>query len=423
MKHVIKNLENDLKVLIVPIPTFESATVTIWVKTGTRNEKDSVLGISHFLEHMAFKGGKKYNSAKKVSETIDAIGGEFNASTSKEWTKYYVRTRTKNLPVALDVLSDIVLAPTLKSTDITREKGVIIEEMGMYEDTPTRRIWDRFEQTIYRGHRLGRDIIGTKKSVVNLKRSDFVNYRKTYYYAENMLVTISGGVEAGNTLSLVDNYFGALKAKGQGKSKKYELKKSNINIKLYSKDIQQAHFVLGYTAAPLGSKDRYKDAVLNVILSGGMSSRLFTEIREKRGLAYAIRSAFDRYIDTGYYAVYAGVDPKKIDKAVRVILDQCYGLASEKYKITKNELGKAKEYIKGHLALSLEDTRGVNNFFGYEQLMLGKTRTPQQVFKTIDKVTINDVYDSAKKVFIKKNLKFVIIGPYKNDKQFRNLIS
>jgi predicted Zn-dependent peptidase len=422
MKCKIDKLENGLQVIIIPIPSLESATVTIWVKTGTRNEEDSILGISHFLEHMAFKGGKKYTSAKAVSEAIDAIGGEFNASTAKEWTKYYIRARVKKLSVAFDVLADMILAPSLKQADITREKGVIIEEMGMFEDTPIKRIWDRFEQLIFEGHKLGRDIIGTKTTVSNLKRNDFVSYLKKHYYARNMLITVSGGVKVSKMLTLANDYFGKLKMEGAGKMSEVKVEKDKPEIKLHSKDIQQGHFILGFLASPYGAKDRYSDSVVNAILSGGMSSRLFTEVREKRGLAYAVRSEFDRFIDTGYYAVYAGVDPKKATKAIKIILDQCYGLANKKYKVGSAELIKAKEYIKGHLALSLEDTRSVNTFFGYEQLMMGKTRTPQQVFEAVDAVTVGDVYVSAKKVFVPERLNLAIIGPYKSDSQFKQLL-
>jgi len=418
----LTKLSNGLQILTVPMPTLESATVTVWVRTGSRNEADKILGISHFLEHMAFKGGKKYTSAKAVSETIDAIGGEFNASTSKEWTKYYVRCRSQNLDTAFDILSDMVLSPLLKTSDIKREKGVIIEEMGMYEDMPMAKIGDYFEQLIFSGHKLGRDIIGTRSSVTGLMRSDFVKYLNCHYRVDDMLITIVGGIDEKGVLAFADKYFGKLKKGGMGKFVKQKIGSKNKNIKLYKKDIQQTHLILGFPADPLGRENRYKDAVTNTILSGGMSSRLFTEVREKRGLAYAVKSGFDRYADAGCYSAYAGTDPKNATEAIKVILDQCYGLANKKYLIKSSELKKAKEFIKGHSALSLEDTRGVSGLVGYDQLMLGKIRTPKEIFAAIDEVTANDVYASAKKVFINDKLNLAVIGTHKSQSRFEKLL-
>jgi predicted Zn-dependent peptidase len=422
MEYKLQTLPNKLRLLAVPMPSLESATVTVWVKTGSRNEPDKKLGLSHFLEHMAFKGGKKYPSAKAVSEAIDEVGGEFNASTSKEVTQYYIRIRSKLLERAFDVLSDIVLHPNLNQKEITKEKGVILEEMNMYEDTPVRRIWDLFEQLIFKGHSLGRDIIGTKETVPSLRRDDFVAYRDKYYHTGNMMISVAGGIDNELIKKLTAKYFAEVST-GNGKTKKNVLKDHKKSVALTTKRVEQAHMILGFPAEALGNNDRYKDAVLNTILGSGMSSRLFTEVREKRGLAYAVKSDIDRYADTGYFAVYAGTDPKNANEAIKVILDQLYGLANEKFRVTAKELEKAKEYLKGHLALGLEDTRGVNSFYGYEQLMLGKVRTPEEVYENVNKVTSDDIYASAKKLFDKKRLHLAIIGPYKNSTQFEKIIT
>jgi predicted Zn-dependent peptidase len=299
---------------------------------------------------------------------------------------------------------------------------VILEEMNMYEDTPVRRVWDLFEQLIFEGHSLGRDIIGTKKSVPALGSSDFVSYRNKFYYAKNMLITVAGGVSERQVHELVSKYFAEV-SKGDGKFNVKIPKQDGVRVSLTPKAVEQAHFIVGFPADKLGEPDRYKDAVLDVILGSGMSSRLFTEVREKRGLAYSVRSDMDRFIDTGYFAVYAGTDPKKADEALKVILDQLYGLANKKNKISDKELNKAKEYLKGHLALSLEDTRGVNSFFGYEQLMLEKVRTPDEVFKKVNEVTVGDVYASAKRIFDPKKANLTIIGPYKNEKKFASILA
>jgi len=421
MKCRLKVLKNKLNLLTVFLPSLESATVSVWIKTGSRNEKDEMLGISHFLEHMAFKGGKKYPSAKAVSEAIDQVGGEFNASTSKEVTQYYVRIRSKLIKKAFDVLSDIVLQPNLDCKEIKKEKDVIIEEMNMYEDTPVRRIWDLFEQLIFEGHPLGRDIIGTKDTLKKLERGDFISYRNEFYKSGNLLISVAGGFDQDLVEDLADKYFSAIQ---EGK-KDFDLKKPVLEkrkISLTTKDVEQAHMILGFPAEPFGSMNRYKDAVLNAILGSGMSSRLFLEVRERRGLAYAIRSDFERFADAGYFAVYAGVDPNKTQEAIKVILDELYGLASGEKKIKGKELEKGKEYIKGNLALSLEDTRGVSGFFGYEQLMLGRVRSPDEVFENIDRVVCEDIYNQAKNIFRKENLKISIIGPFKNESEFVKIL-
>lgn len=423
MDYKLTRLSNSLRVLTIPMPSLESATVAVWVKTGSRNEEDEVLGLSHFLEHMAFKGGKKYPSSKAVSEAIDSIGGEFNASTSKEITQYYVRIRSKLIERAFDVLSDIILRPTLKEKDVKKEKGVIIEEMNLYEDTPVRRIWDLFEQVIFENHPLGRDIIGTKLTVPSLKRDDFVKYRDKYYYAKNMLVSVAGGVSEKQVLELTKKYFGEIEKEDGGKQVLKSPASAKIRVKLVSKKVEQAHLIVGFPADKLGEPNRYKDAVLDVILGSGMSSRLFTEVREKRGLAYSVRSETERCLDAGYFCVYAGVDVKKASEALKVILDQVYGFSRKKYPLQEKELNKAKEYLKGHLALSLEDTRGVSSFFGYEQLMLGKVRTPEEVFKKVNEVTIEDVYASAKRIFDSKKANLAIIGPYKSQEKFEKILA
>jgi predicted Zn-dependent peptidase len=401
----------------------ESSTITVWVKTGSRNETKQIGGISHFLEHMVFKGSKKRPSAKEIAVVIDSIGGEFNASTSKEWTNFHIKARNEALPTAFDVLSDMVLNPLLKSEDIEREKGVILEEWAMYEDTPMYKIGDVFENLIYKDNPLGRDIIGTRDSIKNVKRADFVRYRKIHYGIDNLLITVAGGTKEKDILKLAEKYFGSLKNNNKEKVKKFKTKQKKSRVLLYPKKKEQAHFILGFLGNRMGNKDRHIESVLAVILGRGMSSRLFTEVREKRGLAYAVRTSSDRYVDTGYIGTYAGVDIKRIDEAIKVILSEHYELASGKNMITKDELKKAKEYIKGHLALSLEDTRVVGSFFGIEELLLGKTETPEDIYKGIDKVTIDDVLRVAKEFFVPERLNLAIIGPYKDQKRFEKLVS
>ncbi len=422
MKYFLDTLPNGLRVLTVPFPSMESATVTIWVNVGSRSETPRTSGVSHFLEHMVFKGSKKRPSAKAISEAIDSFGGQFNAGTSKDWTNFYIKSRVGKVALAFDVLADMVLNPLIPDVDMQREKGVIIEEIGMYEDTPMMHIGDVFENLIFKGNPLGRDIIGTRETVRNMKRNDFLRYRKSHYSSNNILVCVSGGVTRKKALLLAKEHMGTLKKVKLTTYKRFKNSQKKTQVLLSSQKKEQAHFILGFHAGERGHKDRYVEAVLSTILGGGMSSRLFTEVREKRGLAYSVRASGTEYNDTGYQEMYAGVDPKRVNEAVKVSLDQYYGLASGEHKIDSVELTKAKEYLKGHLALSLEDTRSVNRFFGIMALKLDKIETPDEVYEQVDRVEVKDVLRVAKKYFVPERLNFAIIGPYKSEDKFRKLL-
>lgn len=423
MNYDLRTLPNGLRVLTVPMPGMESVTVTIWVKTGSRNEEKKVNGISHFLEHMAFKGSKKRPSAKAISEAVDSIGGEFNAATSKDWTNFYIKTRSGSVETAFDVLSDMVLNPLLDSKEIEREKGVIVEEIAMYEDTPIIKIGDVFEQLAFAGNSLGWDIAGTSGSVRSIKKDDFVSYRKVHYYAENIIVSVAGGISQNSVSKLVKKYFGDLRTEEMKdlRTEEFKVVRKTPRVKLHSKKKEQAHFILGFLGDGREYKGRYAQVVLSAILGGGMSSRLFIEVRERRGLAYAVKTSIERYAETGYLGTYVGVDPKKIDEAVKVSIDQYFGLAEKRYKISGKELKKAKEYLKGHLALALEDTKDVDSYFAEQALFVKEIITPEEAYSKVDEVGIRDVIFEANRLIKKENMRLAIIGPYNNDERFRKL--
>ncbi len=413
-----KILKNGLRLLLVPRVDLQSVLVTLWVKTGSRFEEDKVAGLSHFLEHMAFKGSRKRPSAKAISESIDSIGAETNAATSKEWTNFYIKSRADVIEKSIDILSDIVLHPLLKEEEIEKEKGVIIEEIAMYEDTPMAKIYDIFENITFAGSSLARDIAGTKETVCSLKREDFLAYREKYYYSENMLLSIVGNFKEEKALKLVEEYFGELEPTGKKPLSVWDdFKQRKPNVFLKKKKTDQAHLIVGFRGARFGHKDKYAEAVLSSILGGGMSSRMFIEVREKRGLAYAVKVGVDHGEDTGSFLTYAGVQVKKIKDAIDVILDQYFGLRDKKYKIDKKEFTKAKEYLKGHFALSMESSHAVSDFFSLDELYLGKTRKVESVFEEVDRVDLEDVYRVAENFFREDRLNIAIIGPYnKKDK-------
>ncbi len=423
MKYNLNTLKNGLRVITVPIKGLASATVTIWVKTGSRLEEARTSGISHFLEHMVFKGSKKRPSAKEIAEAIDAIGGEFNAGTSKDWTNFFIKTRAENLDKAFDVLSDMVINPLLKKEEIEREKGVIVEEIKMYEDTPMMRIGDIFEELVFSGSPLGRDIAGTESTVKGIKRNDFLRYRSIHYYPENMLVTVAGGVSSKESEGLAGKYFMGLSSrKAKYTYKRFESKQTQPLTKLHGKKKEQAHFILGFRGNGRDYQGRFAETVLATILGGSASSRLFIEVRERRGLAYAIKTSADRYNDTGYMATQAGVDTQRVEEAIKVTLDEHYKLANKTKPISKGELVRAKEFLKGHTALALEDTKDVNGFFGEQGLFLKEILTPEEVFKKIDKVSIDEVLSEANKLFKPERLNLAIIGPYEDENRFQKLL-
>ncbi len=409
---------------MVPMSALESVTLTVWVKTGSRNEEKKVSGISHFLEHMVFKGSKKRPTAKQISEAVDAVGGEFNAGTSKDWTNFYIKAGKNNLETAFDVLSDMVLRPLLKSEEIEREKGTIIEEIRMYEDTPMMHIGDVFEELAFEGSPLGRELAGTEKTVKGIKREDFIKYRDIHYHPEAMLVTVAGGVTEAKALELSKKYFNQIKSVSKGiiKIQIFESKQSKPKFKLHNKKAEQAHLILGFMGEGRGYKGRFAQSLLSAILGGGMSSRMFIEVRERRGLAYSIRTSMDRYQEVGYMGTYAGVDVAKVDEAITVMLDQYYGIADGRFPITSSELTKAKEFLKGHLALALEDTKDVSSYFGEQALFLPKILTPEEVSRKVDQVELKDVLAEAKKLFVPARLNLAIIGPYKNEEKFVELL-
>ena len=407
------------------MPNLESVTLAVWVKTGSRNERENVGGISHFLEHMVFKGSKMRPTAKEISSAVDAIGGEFNAATSKDWTNFYIKTSVDNLETAFDVLSDMVLNPLLKKDEIEREKGTIIQEIAMYEDTPMAKIGEVFENLIFSGNSLSKDTAGTPQTVKNIKRDDFVSYRKMHYYPENMLISIAGGVSEKKALELVKKYFGNIQksSNSEFKYQPFKTKQTSAQVKLKTKKDEQAHFILGFLGDGKGYKGKYAQGLLSAILGGGMSSRLWIEVRERRGLAYAVRTSIDRYSDTGYIGTYAGVDPKKVDEAIKVILDELYKITDHRLPITVHELKNFKEFLKGHLALALEDTKDVSSFFSDQVLFMDKILTPEEVFKKVDGVSLDEVNYEAKRLFVPSRLNLAVIGNYNDKGKFEKLLT
>src|SRR3990172_6108359 len=411
MKYKLTTLSNGLRVLYSNLPNLPSVALTIWIGVGSRFESEKLSGIGHFLEHMVFKGTPKRPSPLEVSKAIDSLGAESNAGTSKEWTNFYLKARSDLLPKAFDILADILLNPLLKSEEIAREKGVIIQEIAMKEDIPMEKVGDNFISLIFGKNALGRDIAGTASTVKNITRDDFISYRERHYDTQNMLLTVSGGSNEKEVLALAEKLFGKLTTKKLEKAAPFVPDQTKPRIHLESKKSEQAHFILGFPGYHRTHKDRYAETLLATILGRGMSSRLFIEVREKLGLAYTIGTSVSRYVDTGVFATYAGVDVKKVEETIKVVLDQTYGLGDGRFPIEGTELTKGKEYLKGRMALALEDTLEVNDFYGKQVLFKPEIKNPEDIFDEIDKVTEGDIIRVAKDIFKPEKLNLAVIGP------------
>lgn len=417
-------LENGLRVITVPMPSFESATVLVMVGAGSRYEKRSNNGVSHFLEHMAFKGTEKRPTAMEISSLIDGMGGEFNAFTGKEITGYYIKSSVNHVDLCLDVLSDMLLNSKLDSIEIEKEKGVILEEKNLYEDTPARKIGDLYEELLYGDTPMGWDIIGTKEVIKKMTREDFISYMNSLYSADNITVVVAGGITNDKAEALVKKYFSIMKRFDTIRATKVieDQKKPEIMIK--EKKTEQVHIALGVRAIPIDHPDRYPLEVLSSILGGGMSSRLFHEIRENRGLGYYVRTSADSYEDCGTLVTTAGVDPKRVEEAVKVIIEEYHDIreGNNGKRLKVEEVRKAKDFLKGHFVLELEDSRSVASFYANQELLEKRIDTPAEVLEKIDKVTVEQIQEVAKKYLQTETLNLAVIGNFSDGHNFDKLL-
>ena len=422
---------NGLQLILAPMSGVKSATVMVMVGAGSRYEAKKINGLSHFLEHMAFKGTKKRPSSLIISSTIDAIGGEFNAFTSKDHTGFYIKAAVNHVPLLIDVLADMLLHSLFKPEEIEREKGVIIEEINMYEDTPIRHIGDIYEELLYGDHPLGWNIAGKADVIRSITRQDFLTYMDGLYRPNNTVMIVAGGIEENpksqipnpKLVELVNKQLGAWEKQPLPGWQKNTDSQTAARVKLEFKQTEQAHLAIGVRAYPLGHPKEYALGVLAAILGGGMSSRLFIQVRERRGLAYYVRSDAEHYLDTGGFTTQAGVDVNRIDDAIKVIISECFALSSGVNPLEQKELTKAKEYLKGRLTLELEDSRSVAGLYATQEVLQRKMLSPDEIFKKIAAVTISDVLNVAKDIFHHKKLNLAIIGPYKDITRFEKLLT
>ena len=403
-------LKSGLRILTVPMKNANSVTVLILVGTGSKYETKDINGISHFLEHMFFKGTQKRPSTLKISETLDSIGGQYNAFTSKEVTGFWAKVDKKHSDIAIDWIFDIFLNSKFDETEMNREKGVIIEEMNMYLDTPTSYIGDLWEILLYGDQPAGWKVIGEKENILSFNREKVLSYYKSHYSSSNVIVCVAGAVNAGKTEEKIKKYFKKTKEAPISQKLKAKEEQSEPKVLLHYKKTDQTHFCLGVRAYDLSDDRRYGLTLLSVILGGNMSSRLFIKVRERNGLAYSIHTSTDNATDTGYLVTQAGIDHKNLEKSIELILQEYKDLKTN--KITNKELQKAKDYLKGNTSLSLDSSDSQSSFYAIQELLEGNILTPEQKFKKIDAVSVADIKKIAEDVFVEEKLNLAVIGPF-----------
>jgi len=413
-------LKNGLRIITVPQKNTQAVTTLVLVGTGSKYEKKENNGISHFLEHMFFKGTKKRPSLIAVAESLDKVGGIYNAFTGTEYTGYFAKVEVSQFDLALDWVSDIFLNSTLPEKEIKKEKGVIIEEINMLYDNPMTYIQTLWSKLLYGDQPAGWDVAGTKENVVKMNRQKLLDYKNKQYMAKNTIVCIAGKIDEGASIKKVKKYFSKIGKTAPIKKQKVFEKQLEPKTLLHYKKTDQTHLCLGVRGYNLFHPLRYSFEILETILGGMMSSRLFIEVREKLGMAYYIKTDVETNPDTGYLVTRAGVSNENVEKAILAILKE-YKKISQR-KISSLELKKAKDNIKGKLALLLETSDAFASFCAGQELLEKKILTPQEIFAKIDKITSNDILRVAKDIFKPEKLNLALIGPHRDKRKFQKLL-
>jgi predicted Zn-dependent peptidase len=419
VKFKAKTLDNGLRFLSAPLPGTKTVTILMMFGTGSKYESKAQNGLSHFLEHMFFKGTAKRKTALKISRDLDSLGGEHNAFTSKETTAYYIKVDKSKTSLAMEILSDMLLYSRFSQADIDRERGVIIEEINMYHDNPMMYIEDVFETCLYGSSPAGREIAGPKENIRSFKRQNFLDYFKTQYGANSAVLCLAGAVDE-KIEKLAEKFFKPMKrAPFKDKLRTVDAQ-SEPMARTHYKEGNQANLAVGVRAFDNFHPDKIALKVLGVILGGSMSSRLFTEVREKRGLAYYVHTNCEFYTDTGYLVTYAGVPIGKKDQAIKVILDEYKKLRTQ--LVSREELVRAKDLIKGRTTINFEESDNVANWYAHQAVLKDKVMSPEVYFSLLDAVKAEDLRRIAKEIFKNEKLNLAIIGPFKDEAVFKSIL-
>jgi len=413
-------LKNGIRILLVPDEHTKAATIFVMYRVGSRYEQKKYNGVSHFVEHMMFKGTKRRPGTAEISRELDAVGAEYNAFTGKDATGYYVKIDSRHFPLALDMLHDMLYNSKFEDKELQQERKVIMEEIHMYKDNPMMRIEDLIESTIFGASSLGWNTAGDAASMSAVTRAAMLAYKNSYYVPSRTLVVVAGNIGA-DGLGLIEKAFSAIPKKASAKSfPKFSGKQQALRAAVEYKDTEQVQFALGFPSYSYTDKRLPALTVLANILGGTMSSRLFIKVRERLALAYFVRAGFDPFEDTGIFMIRAGLTKERIDEAVKVICAELVKL--REYGVTADELSRAKENIRSRIVLELEDSSDLAGFFGKQELYTNQVKTPDEKFAEINAVTAADVQAVAKDIIRKSRASLVLVGPFKDAKRFEKLI-
>lgn len=405
------SLDNGLRIITYAMPNMQSVALGIWVKVGSRYELFDNRGIAHYLEHILFKGTKKY-SCRKLKESIEGVGGSLNGFTSEEVTCYLTKLPSRHMNLGIDILSEMVINPLLIEDDIIRERSVVLEEIKMYRDLPQSYVHELLDHLLWPEQPLGYSVLGTAESVSKVAREDFCRFKEQYYTTSNIVVSAAGLLEHEEFTQKVKEVFSCLKDKGVNKCSGIKENQQSPQLKILYKETEQTHIALGFHSFKREHPLKHALGLLHIILGANMSSRLFNELREKRGLAYDIGTHLKRFQDTGVFLVHAGIDNNKVNKTIELILKE---LEKIKEKLAAvDEFRRAKEFYLGQLMLSLEDTLDHMLWIGESTISLDKTYSLKDVIKEVEKVTKEDIRDAARYIFQNQNINLALIGPLRD---------
>ncbi|MCG9967756.1 insulinase family protein [Pelotomaculum terephthalicicum JT] len=411
-------LDNNIHILLEQVPHVRSVALGFWVDVGSRYESSENNGISHFIEHLLFKGTER-RTAKQIAETLDAVGGQLNAFTTKEYTCYYARVLDEYFDLAVDLLSDMLFYSKFAPDDIDRERNVIVEEIKMYEDAPDELVHDIFAGSMWQGHALGRPIIGTAEVIEQISRDKIVEFYNTHYKPGNLVVTAAGNIDKDEVINKLRPVLET--RKGYLPARDIIAPAPKRDVVCRSKETEQVHLCIGTPGLSLENEKTYTFQVLNTILGGGLSSRLFQEIREQRGLVYSVYSYHSSYHDTGLFCIYAGLSKQNVDEVLELIFKQVEDIRLNSVK--SEELQRAKDQLKGNLLLSLENVSTRMSRLGKSQLYLGKVIPPEEVVEKINKVTIADIQELAAEMLKPGDFSMATIGPWTDCGNMEKMLS
>lgn len=413
-------LDNGLRVITVPMKDSPTVTVFVLVEAGSKYEKKENNGISHFLEHMCFKGTKKRPLNSDISTELDNLGSYYNAFTSQEYTGYFAKAESSHLPELLDIISDMYLNPIFNEKEIEKEKGVIIEEINMYEDLPQRKVQDLIMKLVYGDQPAGFDIAGPKDNIRQMSQADFIKYRDRLYTASATAVVVAGKFNEKKVIKDIRNIFSTIPSLDKGVKEKVMETQSQPAVAIFKKETDQTHLVLGVRTFNAYDKRNKALKVLDGILDAGMSSRLFKKLRDEMGVCYYVNASHDAFTDHGLYTISAGVDNNRVKEVVKVLLGELNKLKNE--LVSPAELKKVKQNLAGTMYLGLESSSSLAQFYGLQEIMNEKIKKPENIKKEIYTVTAEEVRTLAREIFVDRNLNLAIVGRFENKAEFEEIL-